>query len=196
VKGAVSKGYEIAIQGSVPHHVATPVATPAGNNFSNNFLVTLSTVPMSARIYYTTDGTTPTTSSAIYTGAITVSGTTVLKALGVLNGYSNSSVMTEAYTLTAATPTADIPPGAYGPPQTVTISSTTTDAVVHYTTDGSTPTCASATGAVSVTASMTVKAIACKSNYTSSPEALLTYNIIANRAPSAAADSARTLINQ
>lgn len=48
-------------------------------------------------IYYTTDGSTPTTSSTRYTSAVTITGTTTVKAIAVLNGQS-SAVMEETYT--------------------------------------------------------------------------------------------------
>jgi Chitobiase/beta-hexosaminidase C-terminal domain len=78
---------------------------------------------------------------------------------------------------TVATPTSDVAAGNYSSTQTVTLSSSTSSAVVHYTTDGTVPTCSSATGTVSVSASMTVKAIACKTDYTDSALASFTYVI-------------------
>lgn len=51
-------------------------------------------------IYYTVDGTTPTTSSLQYLGsAITISSTEALKADAFAPGYARSAVRTASYTI-------------------------------------------------------------------------------------------------
>ncbi len=157
--------------------VAVPVASVVTGTFNNDQSVTLATVPMAASIYYTLDGSAPTPSSTPYTGTISISRSTTLKAMAVMANFIDSGVMTETYTMTAATPTADIPAGAYGPTQTITLSSATAGAVVYYTTDGSTPTCSSATGSIDVLTNVTIKAIACKNNYNSSAVVSFAYTI-------------------
>ena len=56
--------------------------------------------PYSTSIYYTLDGSTPTTSSTLYTGPVAINYTTTLKAICVNNGVS-SSVTSATYTLDA-----------------------------------------------------------------------------------------------
>jgi hypothetical protein len=46
------------------------------------------------------DGTTPTTSSATYTVPITISSSLTLKAIAVKAGHTNSTVMSQTYTIT------------------------------------------------------------------------------------------------
>jgi len=52
-----------------------------------------------ATIYYTVDGSTPTTSSTPFTEEIYVTGPVTLKAIAVLSGYSNSAVASASYTI-------------------------------------------------------------------------------------------------
>jgi YD repeat-containing protein len=51
-------------------------------------------------IYYTTDGSTPTTSSTQYTGPITVSSSETIEAIATDTGYAQSAVGSAAYTIT------------------------------------------------------------------------------------------------
>jgi hypothetical protein len=54
-----------------------------------------------ATIYYTTDGTTPTTSSPVYSGAILVSATQTLEAIATASGFSQSALAVASYTIGA-----------------------------------------------------------------------------------------------
>jgi hypothetical protein len=97
--------------------------------------VTISDATPGAVIYYTTNGTTPTTSSTVYSGPITVSSTETLEAIATATGYTTSAVASAAYTITppAATPTVSVAAGTYNSVQTVTISDATPGAVIYYT---------------------------------------------------------------
>jgi len=64
--------------------------------FAENTTVTMS-AESGAEIRYTTDGTTPTASSTLYSAPITLTATTTVKAIALKNGL-NSSVATKVFT--------------------------------------------------------------------------------------------------
>jgi hypothetical protein len=61
--------------------------------------VTISDATSGATIYYTANGTAPTTSSTHYTGPITVSSTGTLQAIAVDRDDTNSAVASAGYTI-------------------------------------------------------------------------------------------------
>jgi len=159
--------------------VATPTFSPAAGGYHSSQSVTISDTTTGAVIHYTTDGSTPTGSSATYSTPISVTKTETVKAIGIKSGYTNSAVGSALYTLTVATPTFSPAAGGYSSSQTVTISSTSTGAVIHYTTDGTTPTASSATysSAITVSKTETVKALGIITGWTNSAVGSATYTL-------------------
>jgi hypothetical protein len=72
------------------------IAPPAGV-YNCPAMVTLSDARSDAAIYYTTDGSTPATSSTKYTGPFTISGSDKVQAIALAPGYKVSAVATIAY---------------------------------------------------------------------------------------------------
>ena len=101
--------------------VATPVFSPGGGSYGNptNVIVTCATT--GAAIYYTTNGSTPTTSDTYISsgGGIYVASVTTLKAKAFASGYIDSAVATATYTINAA-------PFVYAGAQQIISSSPTT----------------------------------------------------------------------
>lgn len=125
----------------------TVTASPAGGVTRDPVSVRL-TASEPATIYYTTNGTAPSTSSSRYVGPITVGspGTTTLHFIAVDRGNNASQVMTELYTTDAVSPVVSASPaaGAFGGPQAVTLAADdATATTIYYTTDGTTPTTSS-----------------------------------------------------
>ena len=89
------------ISSSLPS-VSTPTFSPAAGTYTSAQSVSISDATSGATIYYTTNGTTPTTSSTEYTGPITVSSTETLQAIAVATG--DSAVASAAYTITSPQP--------------------------------------------------------------------------------------------
>ncbi|MEN6603354.1 MAG: chitobiase/beta-hexosaminidase C-terminal domain-containing protein, partial [Bryobacteraceae bacterium] len=161
---------------------AMPMFSLAAGTYTSDQTVTLSTATGGASIRYTTDGTSPTEGAGnLYTGPITVDRSETVKAVAYGTYYLASPVASATYTMQAVTPTFSVASGTYAGAFSLTLSTTTTGATIHYTTDGSTPTSNSTTytGAITVSSSATVKAVAVKAGYSDSGVATATYVIVA-----------------
>ncbi|MEI9966943.1 MAG: chitobiase/beta-hexosaminidase C-terminal domain-containing protein [Candidatus Moraniibacteriota bacterium] len=82
--------------------VATPTFSVISGQSTVSFNVTVSDATSGATIYYTLDGTTPTTSSTSVTsgGSISITKSETLKAYAVESGYTNSAVASATYQVT------------------------------------------------------------------------------------------------
>jgi N-acetylneuraminic acid mutarotase len=186
---AVASGYSTSAVAAAAYIIggaptaAAPTFSPTAGNYASAQTVTISDLTAGATIYYTANGTTPTTSSAVYVGAITVASTETLQAIAVASGVATSAVAAAAYVIglqsAAATPTFSPAAGSYASAQSVTISDSTAGATIYYTANGTTPTTSSAVyvGAITVASTETLKAIAVASGYSTSAVATATYTI-------------------
>ncbi len=78
--------------------IENPVINPNGANFDGTQSVTISTPTTGAKIYYTTNGDTPTTGSTLYNDAITITDTATIKAIAIKDGMLNSEVVSATFT--------------------------------------------------------------------------------------------------
>jgi hypothetical protein len=182
-------GYDIRTEGTLSSPTAaTPSFSPSTGTYNNVQSVTISDGTSGATICYTTDGSTPTgngagscTHGSTYSSPVSISSTgTTLEAIASKSGYLDSSVYSATYTLTVS-PAPGFSPvaGTYGSSQSVTISTTAPNSpAIYYNTTGS-PTCASTqyTGAVTVSVSETLYAIACATGFNSSTVTSAAYTI-------------------
>ncbi len=126
---------------------ATPFLSVASGTYSSAQFITLTDATAGAVFHYTTDGSTPTSSSAVASGTITVSSTEMLKVIAQSSGYASSAVASASYTITGSATTYNINGqtslsngcGSTVPPITVTLSfggtivqTTTTDASGNF----------------------------------------------------------------
>ena len=184
---AVASGFSQSSVGSAAYTInlpqaAVPTLSPAGGTYASAQSVTLSDTTAGAAIYYTTDGLTPTTTSAVYSTPISVSSNTTIKAIATASGFSQSAVGTAAYTINlpqAATPAFSPAAGTYTSTQSVALSDTTAGATIFYTTNGSAPTTSYTkyTAPISVSSSQTIKAIATASGFSQSSIGSAAYTI-------------------
>ncbi len=145
-----------------------------------------------AAIYYTTDGSTPTTSSTLYTGAITVTPPMTIKAIAVAGGYITSYPAEYTYTqIDTAVPVISVSDIAGG--KSVAITCATDGVDIYYTMNGNTPTVSSSKYSQPITltseGTVTVKAIAVKSGYANSAAASQTVTLTKTAAPEASQPS-------
>jgi hypothetical protein len=78
---------------------AAPTFSPPPGLYTTPQTVTLSDTTPGASIFYTADGTTPSTSSTRYTGPIAVGATTTIHAIATAPGFTGSEVATATYTI-------------------------------------------------------------------------------------------------
>ncbi|MEG2815922.1 MAG: chitobiase/beta-hexosaminidase C-terminal domain-containing protein, partial [Oscillospiraceae bacterium] len=137
-----------------------------------------------AVIYYTLNGSVPTTSSTVYSGAITVTDTTKIYAIAVSGNYSESAVL--KYTvkfLPTEKPTASVVSGLSESGMISVGSqiklSAVNGATIYYTVDGSEPSEASQVFAEPITlnANTTIKARARANGQRISETAVFTYKV-------------------
>ena len=154
--------------------VAQPTIT-AGGSFTSPQTVTIGCTTDGATIYYTTNGDTPTTSSATYSQPIPVNGNATIKAIAVKEGWISSDIVEATYEFNVECPSIIITPSdTYtfdnGSSITISLCCNTEGATIHYTTDGSDPTngCTVCDGDITIDKTMTIKAIACKEGWNSS----------------------------
>ena len=79
--------------------VAMPTASLPSGTYSSTQTLSLSCTTTGAKIYYTTDGTAPTSSDTPYTAPITVDASMEIRAIAYKSGMKNSSVLTLKYTI-------------------------------------------------------------------------------------------------
>lgn len=158
---------------------ANPVINPSAGYFETSQSVSITCSTASSTIYYTLNGSTPTNSSTTYTGPISVASTQTIKAIAYASGMDPSGVTTAQLTFSASPPTFSPLPGGFSAAQNVTLSTTTANAIIRYTTDGSDPTAASAvfSSPIPVSATTTIKAATFKAGLDTSPVSAGVYAI-------------------
>ena len=171
-------------------HIPAPPGAPTSDHdtavtYSAPFSAVLASAS-STSIFYTNDGTVPTcTSGTQYSIPINISSAETITAVGC-NADGASSVSTFNYTFAVQTPAtisapqASLPSGTYNSTQSVTLYSTNSTSI-HYTNDGTPPTCSSGTiynsGGIDIISTETIQAIGCASGISPSPVSSYTYTI-------------------
>ncbi|HTQ31542.1 MAG TPA: choice-of-anchor tandem repeat GloVer-containing protein [Opitutaceae bacterium] len=83
--------------------VAAPTFSPGAGSYSSAQLVTISTTTSGATIRYTTDGSTPTeTNGTVYSSSVSISSSTMLKAIAYESGFTDSQTSRAIYNITSS----------------------------------------------------------------------------------------------
>ena len=126
-----------------PHTVSTPAFSIESGTAVRKGLrsVEITTTTPGGAIYYTTDGSTPTTASSLYTTPIVINEAVTIKAIAYIAGncWETSAVATTSYVIKPETPTFEPQTGGITCGETVVLSTKTENATIYYTTNGSTP---------------------------------------------------------
>jgi hypothetical protein len=96
----VFHGFLASPASTPPPAAGTPTFSPAAGTYTSPQMVTISDTTAGATIFFTTDGSTPTTSSTKFTGPIAVNSTETIMAIATATGFSNSAVAAATYTIT------------------------------------------------------------------------------------------------
>jgi pectate lyase len=163
-----------------------PQFSPAGGTYTGTQYVTMTSPAFGAVIVYTTDGSAPSCQrehGTIYSAPVAVTKDTTLRAMACALLRDESLITTGVYVIkppeTVATPGFSPVAGTYISTQSVSIGTATGDAIIHFTSDGSTASCASAnySGPIEVAQSVTLSAIACAAGKIDSATASAAYVI-------------------
>ena len=182
---AVTKYTALTVQTTPTFSIASGTSEPWGT------AVTISSAS-ATKIYYTIDGSVPTTASIDQSVTPLVTGSTVkvVRALAVRTGYYQSLIASATYPQSVqTTPTFSPVAGAVPGSQAITISSASATKI-YYTTDGTTPTISSTdqsvTPLVLTSFPVTVKALAVRTNYANSVVGTAAYTQSITVAPTSA----------
>ncbi|MFL5358128.1 chitobiase/beta-hexosaminidase C-terminal domain-containing protein, partial [Archangium sp.] len=141
-------------------------ATPAAGTYGSTVSVTLACDDGAsgsgcAETHYTVDGSAPALSSPLYSGALSLTATTTLRYFSTDKAGNKEPTRVALYTLDQVAPTVSASPrgGLFNKAQSITLTCSDTGgsscAAIHYTTDGTVPTTASATYSAPLTVSAT-----------------------------------------
>jgi uncharacterized repeat protein (TIGR03806 family) len=88
----VGAQYSLTVYGLAAAFLDTPVISPKGGIFTNSVLVSITDTSFGTTIYYTIDGTIPTTNSILYTGPFNLTNSSAVQAFAVKPGSVNSGI--------------------------------------------------------------------------------------------------------
>lgn len=127
---------------------------------ADGIFLTITAPKEGSKIYYTLDGSEPTTASTLYEGTLTMKGSCTIKAMATYENFNNSSVAVFNYY--SSEYTCGLPSFSREGNKVSIASAPAEGTTIYYTTDGTTPTTASSvfTEPIEVEQNITIKALA------------------------------------
>jgi hypothetical protein len=118
-----------------------PTINPGTGEFSGPTNVTISDTDSKAVIYYTTDGSYPTTASKVYSGAINISANTVVTAIAMSPGFRASGAVSAQFVIDSVLGTGTGLTGQYFTNMTLTPPAAVTevDPTINWNWNGASP---------------------------------------------------------
>ena len=89
----------VQVTAGITAQVSTPTVSPPGGLYDLPLVVRISCTTAGSSLYYTTNGSTPTIASTLYTAPIVLSTSCTLKILGVQAGFTNSRIASYLFTI-------------------------------------------------------------------------------------------------
>src|SRR3989339_342385 len=176
-------GFLTKISAVAASTVATPVITPAAGLYTGSVTVTITTSTSLATIRYTTDGSAPNGSSAVYTVPFAQTTTATIVAFAMKGGMTDSAATAAtAFTIEGLIPVITPAAGQYPGSVTITMATGTSGATIRYTTDGIAPNGSSTeyTGPFAQTTTATIVAFTTKGGITSREKAKNAFTILSS----------------
>lgn len=99
--------------------LSPPTITPNGGAFTNSVNVTLSSTNAGASLYYTLDGSLPTTNAFLYSSPVVLTSDVTLRANAIESGYNNSVSLSATFSIFAVPPLRITGFGVNGPTLTL-----------------------------------------------------------------------------